>query len=280
MIEAFDSPCIIREDESPIIFPPSEERNENSSDGHVSSPEIPNQPQEGSDAAEIHTFGDISVTAIVGSQRKTPPPPPPNGLKVVSPGSLGLTVKQHCSLMGDPTSDEEAESLTERAAPPPHALEPRTILTAPLALSFVNASRLIEREAEKANSAPESTFFPGKMKPGATSTPAGKFSGIRSCCCPEYHKRMISLASKEHDMNISLLNEKILAKREERRLHEEERRFREQNFLLKQEERRALQAEHQARMKLIELEYEAAQKRLKSSERTNRWLFRSCSKEI
>ncbi|KAL7643418.1 UNVERIFIED_CONTAM: hypothetical protein RMT77_005400 [Armadillidium vulgare] len=268
VIEAFDSPCIIREDQSPISFPANEE---NSSDGNMSDNNIGQTlPETSSSPSEVH-IGDLSVTPL-SSGRKSPL----NGLKIVSPISLGIPVhtleESSTSLIPDHNSDNaDNNSLSNRII-----LQPKTLLNTPI--SVLNLSNLIEKDAKKSRLSENLLYT--KINFNSSLNSFADKNKDKTCCCPDYHNQMLNLAQKEHELTLSLINEKILAKREERRLHEEERKFREQNFLLKQEERRASLAEHQARMRLLELECKATQKRCKVNEWTSKWILRNGSKEI
>ncbi|RXG72797.1 hypothetical protein Avbf_00447 [Armadillidium vulgare] len=194
------------------------------------------------------TFGDISVTAITGVDKKD---------KKDSQYKYNSTLKLGSSNLESPLNIDTNKKFKSSFQQ----------LNNPLKRLFSS----LENETHKpTTSSNENLHSPLLSQHCSTS---------KQCCCPDYHSEMVSMLLKEHEMKMNLLTEEILCQRAERSLYEEERRIREQNFLFKQEERQDSIAEHQARMKVIELECEALEARIKSHNKNNRW-FLNGSKEI
>ncbi|KAL7638609.1 UNVERIFIED_CONTAM: hypothetical protein RMT77_011181 [Armadillidium vulgare] len=235
----------VNETSSPRLHSSITSRAENESHHNISSTSSASVEESVSQAV---TFGDISVTAITGVDKKD---------KKDSQYKYNSTLKLGSSNLESPLNIDTNKKFKSNFQQ----------LNNPLKRLFSS----LENETHKpTTSSNENLHSPLLSQHCSTS---------KQCCCPDYHSEMVSMLLKEHEMKMNLLTEEILCQRAERSLYEEERRIREQNFLFKQEERQDSIAEHQARMKVIELECEALEARIKSHNKNNRW-FLNGSKEI
>lgn len=213
------------------------------------------------DTSQVHTFGDISVTALSSAENNASP------FRIHHLSLLPSLNRNKPDAPDDPMSNENPPKKTSSS-------QRQNPLKRPLSVLL---------EGESASPLETYNTLASGCQHGAHSSPLPKYGTEGHCCCPDYHNEMIALALKEHEMRMALLAEEILCQRAERSLHEEERRSREQNSLFRREERQDALAEHRARMKVIQLECEAVQARIRNTERNsnnNKWLLRNGSKEV